>query len=231
MARDGELPCLTSRALSIVLLISVPSLVACVSESPLVYYLCTGIYNCASGATKKNAERRLKSKYGVERPSRRPLRIFAVDPMAGRINVNRITVDIPNEDLEPGPVDSALPSLTTTDDKRFYPPVNLDDSAVLMRNGLDPSESDPRFHQQMVYAVASRTLENFDRALGRFISLGKRDFPRLRLFPHAFHGANAFYNRRLHAVLFGYFRADRKNSGDNLPGQNVASRMTSSFTK
>lgn len=25
----------------------------------------------------------------------------------------------------------------------------------------------PRFHQQMVYAVAMRTLENFDRALGR----------------------------------------------------------------
>ncbi len=171
---------------------------------------------------KELSESRLASKYELEKPSRRPLRVFAVDPMAGRVSVNRITIDVPNEDLRPGPVGQRLEVIDYDGcQKRFYPPIDLDNSAVLMRSGLDPSESDPRFHQQMVYAVATRTLENFDRALGRFILLGKRAYPRLRLFPHAFHGANAFYSRELHAVLFGYFRADRKNPGENLPGQTV----------
>lgn len=43
---------------------------------------------------------------------------------------------------------------------RFHPAVNLDDPAILMQNGLEPTESDPRFHQQMVYAVAKRILAN-----------------------------------------------------------------------
>src|SRR4029453_12138430 len=73
----------------------------------------------------------------------------------------------------------------------------------------------------MVYAVATRTLENFNRALGRLITFGSRKYQRLRLFPHAFHGANAFYDRSLNAILFGYFRADRENPGQNPPGQNV----------
>ncbi len=95
-----------------------------------------------------------------------------------------------------------------------------------MQNGLDPSESDPRFHQQMVYAVTMKTIENFDRALGhsmRLAGVGRRatTYPRLRLFPHAFYGANAFYSRELNAILFGYFLADAANPGPNLPGQTV----------
>jgi hypothetical protein len=171
---------------------------------------------------KELSESRLASKYELEKPPRRPLRIFAVDPMAGRVSANRITIDVPNEELQPGPVGRRIEVIDYDGcQKKFYPPIDLDNSAVLMRGGLEPSESDPRFHQQMVYAVATRTLENFDRALGRSISLGKSRYPRLRLFPHAFHGANAFYSRDLHAVLFGYFRADRDSPGDNLLGQTV----------
>jgi hypothetical protein len=105
--------------------------------------------------------------------------------------------------------------------------VNLDLPAILMQGGLDPSESDPRFHQQMVYAVALKTLENFDRALGRILRLGSHsrkrntNYPRLRLFPHAFYGANAFYSTNLNAILFGYFKADAADVGPNLPGQTV----------
>ena len=54
----------------------------------------------------------------------------------------------------------------------IYQPVDLNLPAILLQGGLEPSEADPRFHQQMVYAVAMRTLENFDRALGRVIQLG-----------------------------------------------------------
>jgi hypothetical protein len=111
--------------------------------------------------------------------------------------------------------------------KCFYTPVNLDEPAILMQGGLDPSESDPRFHQQMVYAVAMKTLENFDRALGRVLRLGapsrrgSREIAHLRLFPHAFYGANAFYSPELNAILFGYFKADADDAGPNLPGQTV----------
>lgn len=41
------------------------------------------------------------------------------------------------------------------------------------------------------------------------------------MIPHAFYGANAFYDRDLHAVLLGYFRADRNDPGENLPAQSV----------
>jgi hypothetical protein len=96
-------------------------------------------------------------------------------------------------------------------------PVNLDDPNIAMQLGLEPAESDPQFHQQMVYAVAMRTLEQFDRALGRVMYFGGRR--RLRLVPHAFRGSNAFYHPKLRAVLFGYFRASREAPGENLPGQ------------
>jgi hypothetical protein len=35
----------------------------------------------------------------------------------------------------------------------FYAPVDLDHPAILAQNGLAPSEGNPQFHQQMVYAV------------------------------------------------------------------------------
>jgi len=157
-----------------------------------------------------------------DRPAKRPLKIYASDPMAGRTVGNRARVEIDNEPLQPGPRGRRVEVIDYDGEaKRFYPPVNLDDPNVLMQGGLDPTESDPRFHQQMVYAVAMRTLENFDRALGRTLYVGQRDSKRLRLFPHAFYGANAYYDRKLNGILFGYFRADEKDPGPNLPGQTV----------
>jgi hypothetical protein len=129
----------------------------------------------------------------LSQPTRRPLKIFATDPLLGRTVGNRITIDVANEPVAPGPkgVRIEVIDYDATHD-RFYPPVNLNDGAILMQNGLEPSESDPRSHQQMVYAVAMRTIENLDRALGRTISFRWRGSPRLRFFPHAFLGANRF---------------------------------------
>src|SRR5262245_53302445 len=107
-------------------------------------------------------------------PSTRPLKIYATDPTKGYDEALKISIAIENEELKPGPVGERL-EVVDYDGyaKTFYDPINLDDSAILMQGGLDPSEADPRFHQQMVYAVASRTLSNFDRALGRRIDLAK----------------------------------------------------------
>ena len=168
--------------------------------------------------------KRLESKYILAHPARRPLRIFASDPMLARTPGNRIVIEIPNEPLKRGPVGSRFEVIDYDGPQDcFYPPVDLDDPDILMQNGLEPTESDPRFHQQMVYAVAMRTLENFERALGRRLTFTQRSHgrTRLRLLPHAFHGANAYYDPKLMAILFGYFLADRRDPGPNLPGQTV----------
>ncbi len=153
------------------------------------------------------------------RPETRPLKIFAFDPMRGRAG-GRVTLDVPHEQLLPGPQGDRVQVVDYDATARtLYAPVDLDDPAVLMTDGLEPSESDPRFHQQMVYAVAMKVVENFERALGRSLMFKGRK--RLRLFPHAFEQANAFYDPDLVAVLFGYFRADATDPGPNLPGQTV----------
>ncbi len=163
-------------------------------------------------------------------PSTRPLRVYAFDPSVGRKLNNYMTVKVPFETLTPGPVGAQLAIVDyDASNERYYDPVDLDHPVVLMNSGLDPSESDPRFHQQMVYAVASDTVRRFEFALGRSIRWRtmpgqKRNDPfhgRLRIFPHAFQGANAFYDPELRSVLFGYFSAGDKDPGTVLPGQTV----------
>src|ERR671910_2888919 len=112
-----------------------------------------------------------------EPPAERPLKAYAFDPSQGRNLGNYMTVNVRNEAagdpptvLLPGPVGKYLAVVDyDASNNVYYEPVDLDDPAVLLRGGLDPSESDPRFHQQMVYAVASETIRRFEYALGRGI--------------------------------------------------------------
>lgn len=168
-------------------------------------------------------------RFGIEQPTRRPLRIFAFDPMRGRSLGNRTSITIPYEHVEPGPVGSRVRvvdyDLTSN---CYYPPVDLEDPRILIQGGLEPAEADPRFHQQMAYAVVMRTIETFERALGRRLSLtkskrldGETVRAPLLVLPHAFHGENAFYDPNSHALLFGYFTASADAKGMNLPGQTV----------
>jgi hypothetical protein len=154
-------------------------------------------------------------------PARRPLQIFAFDPMvaqSGQASM-RTTVDVPYEDVRLGPSGSRVRVVDFDGTQRqFYEPVDLNDPWLLLSDGLAPSERDPRFHQQMAYAVTARVLDSFDRALGRRIR------PRggcLTVFPHAFERRNAFYQPDIGAVLLGYFRASVEDPGPNLPGQTV----------
>jgi hypothetical protein len=162
---------------------------------------------------------------GYAAPARRPLQIFAFDPMIARTERRKLTLEVPNEPLRDGPIGSRIEVIDYDGANRvLYEPVNLNDPAVLMNDGLTPTESDPRFHQQMVYAVAMKTLENFEQSLGR--KLRFIDGRSLRLFPHGFEGANAFYDPATVSILFGYFRADDEDPGPNLPGQTVFSCLS-----
>jgi hypothetical protein len=101
-----------------------------------------------------------------------------------------------------------------------YAPVDLNDPRLLAESGLTPSEANPQFHQQMAYAVAMRTIERFERALGRKALWTRRQpkkkgeavpddgfVRRLRIYPHALREANAYYDPDKIALLFGYFQA------------------------
>ena len=155
------------------------------------------------------------AKKGVRRPVPAPyfrlLRAFAFDPSCSRHYGNYMSMQVPFEPaIGAGPVGNRVAVVDyDAANKCYYEPVNLDDPRILATNGLDPSESDPRFHQQMVYAVVSETIERFKFALGRDIhwrwhrSPGNGPFQdKLLLLPHGVQDANAYYDPQMRAIVF-----------------------------
>jgi hypothetical protein len=131
--------------------------------------------------------------------------------------------------IEPGPVGEYLEVVDFDPASGcFYAPIDLDDPNLLAQDGLPPSEGNPQFHQQMVYAVAMTTIANFERALGRKAlwssrkkdegSFGYEYVQRLRVYPHAIREANAYYSPEKKALLFGYFPASSERPDRYLPG-------------
>jgi hypothetical protein len=106
-------------------------------------------------------------------PPFRRLRAFAFDPILSRrietYDINEVTIQLPWEDnLKLGPVDDYLEVVDRDPASQvFYAPVDLNDARLLAQDGLPPSEGNPQFHQQMVYAVARTTIGYFEQALGR----------------------------------------------------------------
>ncbi len=153
---------------------------------------------------------------GRDLPARRRLRVFALDPSLDRatatVDVARLVLSVPWDRADgrngplPGPVGEYL-EVCDVDPASgcWYEPLDLMDPAVLAEDGLEPSTADPQFHQQMVYAVAMTTIEHFEHALGRRAMWADRGdpppeesafVPRLRIYPHAFRGENAYYSPR-----------------------------------
>src|SRR5882672_4566559 len=116
-------------------------------------------------------------------PTRRPLRVYSFDPSRGRLLGNEMQMNVRYQALAPGPTDTsgALDQLVVIDydvsPQKYYRPVDLDKPFTLIPNGVAPSEADPRFHQQMVYAVVSDTIEQFESALGRRIHWRRAERP------------------------------------------------------
>jgi hypothetical protein len=171
-------------------------------------------------------------------PITRALRVFAFDPLAGTkletLDINETTIPVRWENLQPGPVGDYLEVVDIDPSTGVaYAPIDLNEPWPLSQSGLRPSEANPQFHQQMVYAVAMKTIDHFEKALGRvalwaprFVKtkpdkLEEYFVPRLRIYPHALREANAYYSPEKHALLFGYFHASESDPGENLPGQTV----------
>lgn len=177
------------------------------------------------------------------KPTIRLLRGYSLDPgFSTRLDtaaINEITYQVKWEKLKEGPIGNYFEVIDYDPaSKCFYAPVDLDSQEVMLQNGLPPSEGNPKFHQQFVYTIAMTTLEHFEKSLGRKVIWPYRVMehkgakgrpstftheyvPRLRLYPHAFRDANAFYTAEKKAVLFGYFEAAAQVQGSNLPGGTI----------
>lgn len=183
----------------------------------------------------------------MRRPTRQPpafrrLRVFASDPTLrdsmATMHLSEVVVSVPWEGgadatLAPGPVGEYVEVVDVDPASGCaYAPVDLNDRHLLASDGLKPSESDPQFHQQMVYAVAMTTIGHFERALGRVALWGPRRrmwkeggkthyqdqfVRRLRIYPHALREANAYYSPDKKALLFGYFPTESPG-GSLIPG-------------
>ncbi|HEY6688213.1 MAG TPA: S8 family serine peptidase [Propionibacteriaceae bacterium] len=190
-------------------------------------------------------------------PVYRRLRVYAVDPsFSTRLDtagIDETTLQVRWESLkpeseppvgnQPSSAESGRPARRAPgpmgeyfeiDDAdaadEFYGMVDLDDPRLLAQDGWAPSEGNPHFHQQMVYAVAMSTVQQFERALGRPVFW--RPMPngafrrRLTLRPHALRQANAFYSPEEVALLFGYFDADTDDPGKDMPGGRIYSCLS-----
>jgi hypothetical protein len=172
----------------------------------------------------------------VPPPAARKLRGYAFDPSLSirldTMSINEIVYKVPWEaDLKVGPVGEYLEVVDYDPPSAcFYEPVDLNQPNLLAQDGLAPSQGNPQFHQQMVYAVAMTTIHNFEQALGRKVlwrshtDQGDDDtqqetfVQRLRIYPHAMREANAFYNPDKKALVFGYFNSTSYQPGTHLAG-------------
>jgi hypothetical protein len=177
-----------------------------------------------------------------KRPAFRKLRGYAFDPSMSlkldTVTINEIVYHVVWEALcqsqdsqspngqGPGPVGEYVEVVDYDPTiKQLYTPVDLNDVYALAMDGLDPSEANPQFHQQMVYAVVMTTIRNFELGLGRKViwaprrkNDGSEEYvQRLRIYPHALREANAYYSPQKKALLFGYFQAMPADKARHMP--------------
>jgi hypothetical protein len=157
-------------------------------------------------------------------PSHRRLNIYTRDPSSPRMDAAVTKAAVPYEPLRPGPVGSVIHvedvNATTGE---TYEPLDLDGADQPFQSGLKPSTTDPRFAQQMCYALTMATYEQFRRALGRIPDFSFDAHPgdgsvKLRVRPHFRKEDNAYYDPDAGALLFGYTFANEKARGANQPG-------------
>ena len=141
----------------------------------------------------------------TEAPTRK-LTVFAQDPdirAKGKVLTTRVTV--PAEYLRDGPAGHRVHVIdydASTD--RLLAPRRVRDTDPFEDANPNSLVGNPHFHAQNVYAIVMSTLAHFERALGRRVQWGFRGH-QIKVAPHAFADANAYYSREDEALMFGYF--------------------------
>lgn len=171
----------------------------------------------------------------------RYLRGYTLDPgfssQLDTMTINQTTYRIPWEGLEkpdnpdiPPHINGEYFEIIDIDPSSncYYEHVDLNSIEVLSQNGLQPSEGNPKFHQQFVYTIAMKTLDSFEKALGRKVIWSPRVVgvqriyvPKIKIYPHGTRDANAYYDPDKKILVFGYFKASQKLNGKNFPGGSV----------
>lgn len=164
----------------------------------------------------------------------RYLTIVAQDPAIrdSRGEILTATVSLPAEELAPGPRGYRVHVVDyDTSARVFYKAPTYQPS--LVGHYKDPFQKpsnkvilvDPRFHAQNVYAIIMRTLARFEFALGRRISWSFNGH-QLKVSPHAFADANAFYSKKDEALVFGYFPGKKGTIFSSLSHDVIAHETT-----
>ena len=157
--------------------------------------------------------------------------MFSVDPTYSRVQGATVVLSVPWEPLRPGPTGGRIQVLDWADDGPA-PRVELDDRRLLAQDGLAPDQSDPRFRQQMVYAVLASFLETVDQARGRRLQWRnvwrRRDDPParvpavrpLQVIANKKDLANAHFTPG-QGLTFGSYKATEDLAAGVFPGQKV----------
>ena len=145
----------------------------------------------------------------VTQPRVRRVEIVAQDPSirdrAGNIVI--ATVSIPFEHLERGPQGFAVQVVDyDASSQTMYEPAEVPDDELLKAPPSAEILGNPKFHAINAYALVMRTLHRFEFALGRRVGWSTGGH-QLKVVPHAFEQANAFYAEDAEALVFGYVRS------------------------
>ncbi len=141
----------------------------------------------------------------------RRVTVIAQDPSvkSGR-RIVTAALTIPREDLKDGPWGHRVQVVdydASLDRYRRPGPASERDDPF---EAKDPARliADPDFHAWNAYAIVMSTLSTFEFALGRRVGWSFRGH-QVKVVPHAFADANAFYSRQDESILFGYFQGKK----------------------
>ncbi|MEO0530030.1 MAG: hypothetical protein AAF266_05550 [Planctomycetota bacterium] len=155
----------------------------------------------------------------------RPLTVFAQDPSIEDSHGKPLvtTLEIPAERLAPGPCGYRVRVVDyDASTGTLYEPLRDPTEGPYIDEFADEDPErlieNPHFHQQNVYAIAMRVLSRFELALGRRVGW-QFETHQLKIVPHAFREANAFYSRADEALLFGYFAGANSKPSETRSGR------------
>lgn len=117
-------------------------------------------------------------------------------------------IEVPDERLEAGPKGTRVHVLDYDGStNRFYGSRDKDFHVDFYEKPKSTGAlvRDPYFHQQNTFALVQGTLFQFEKALGRPVDWGFAQSHQIKVAPHAFADANAYYSRESESLNFGYF--------------------------